>query len=211
MPRENPRGFFLATSANPTMARTSSTRRVETELAAASIRRWLRALRVGWKGAPSSTVPISRIGRRYLAEPTAVEPGLAAPVVEIEHQPHRRRLARAVRAEEPGDHARPDLERQVVDRRFVAVLLRQPVRNDHCVTFRSGSAPLGAAALITVPAVEDAGPGSAGHPREGSGSLCRGYMSSADPRQTPSPARPLDQYRSSRVARIHCKAWRLAP
>ena len=51
--------------------------------------------------------------------------------------------------------------------------------------FRSRSAPLGAAAFITVPAVEDVGPGSAGHPREGSGSLCRGYMSSADPRQTP--------------------------
>ena len=64
MPREKVRGFFFATAVRPTMARTSSTRLADTELAAASIRRWLRARRVGWNEPLSSMVPISSIGRR---------------------------------------------------------------------------------------------------------------------------------------------------
>ena len=64
MPKEKVRGFFLATAVRPTRARTSSTRPFGRELAAASIRRWLRARRVGWNEPVSSIVPISSIGRR---------------------------------------------------------------------------------------------------------------------------------------------------
>ena len=45
---------------------------------------------------------------------------------EAEHHAQRRRLARAVRAEEAGDRARADREGQVVDGRHVAVALGQP-------------------------------------------------------------------------------------
>ncbi len=62
MPRENVLGFLPATSASPSWSRTSSTRLRGIRLAAASIRRWLRAVRVGWKGLASSSAPTCRIG-----------------------------------------------------------------------------------------------------------------------------------------------------
>ena len=65
---------------------------------AASIRRWLRASGRMGSALQHCADLAHRLG--LLVEPTAVEPGLAALVVQIEHQPHRRRLARAVRAEE---------------------------------------------------------------------------------------------------------------
>src|SRR5918993_2786320 len=66
-----------------------------------------------------------------VAVQTAIEPRLAAPVVEVEHPAHGRRLPRAVRAEEAGHYARSNFERQVVDRDLVAVPLRQPARGNH--------------------------------------------------------------------------------
>ncbi len=62
MPSENVLGFLPATSARPTMPSTSSTRPSGMSLAAASIRRWLRAVRVGWNGLASSSAPTSRMG-----------------------------------------------------------------------------------------------------------------------------------------------------
>ena len=62
MPSENVPGFLPATSARPTMPSTSSTRLSGMSLAAASIRRWLRAERVGWNGFASSSAPTWRIG-----------------------------------------------------------------------------------------------------------------------------------------------------
>ena len=64
MPIENVFGFLPATSVRPTSRSTSSTRLVGIPLAAASIRRWLRALRVGWNGFASSSAPTWRIGCR---------------------------------------------------------------------------------------------------------------------------------------------------
>src|SRR5215203_6385565 len=81
-----------------------------------------------------------------LVKPAAVEPRLTASVVEVQHQPHRRRLARAVRAEEASNHTGPDLERKVVDGSLVAVSLRQPIRHDHRATPRSKSCHHAAAA-----------------------------------------------------------------
>jgi hypothetical protein len=51
--------------------------------------------------------------------------------VEAEDQAHRRRLARAVRAEEAGHHAGLDREGEAVDGALVPVILRQPARFDH--------------------------------------------------------------------------------
>ena len=64
MPSENPFGPPLATLSRPTMAITSSTRAAGMPLAAASIRRWLRARRVGWKERASSTAPTVAAGGR---------------------------------------------------------------------------------------------------------------------------------------------------
>src|SRR5581483_4575721 len=50
---------------------------------------------------------------------------------EAEDEPHRRRLARAVRAEEAGDDPGPDGEAEVVDRPLLAVVLREPDGFDH--------------------------------------------------------------------------------
>src|SRR5215207_9242377 len=84
-----------------------------------------------------------------VAEPTAVEPRLAAPVVEVEHQPHGRRLPRAVRSEEAGHHTRSDLKRQVVDRSLAAVPLAQPACGNHA-TPELVVPPLPAAVVATV-------------------------------------------------------------
>jgi len=50
--------------------------------------------------------------------------------VEPEDQAHRRRLPGAVRAEEAGDDAGLDREREAVDGALVPVVLRQPLRLD---------------------------------------------------------------------------------
>ena len=62
MPRENVFGFLRATVTRPSCSRTWSTRFVEIPLAVASMRRWLRALRVGWKGLASSSAPTCCMG-----------------------------------------------------------------------------------------------------------------------------------------------------
>ena len=64
MPRLNFFGLPLATVDSPTSSSTSSTRRSDTPLGAASRRRWLRADRVGWNGLASSSAPTWRIGIR---------------------------------------------------------------------------------------------------------------------------------------------------
>ena len=51
--------------------------------------------------------------------------------VETEDHPHRGGLAGAVGAEEAGDHARPDVEGQVVDGQLLAVTLGQAPELDH--------------------------------------------------------------------------------
>jgi hypothetical protein len=51
--------------------------------------------------------------------------------VEAEDQAHRGRLAGPVRAEEAGDDAGSDGEREVVDRALLAVVLHEPARLDH--------------------------------------------------------------------------------
>jgi hypothetical protein len=53
---------------------------------------------------------------------------------EAEDRAHRRRLARAVGAEEPRDPARADREREVVDGEGGAEPLREPVDLDHAST-----------------------------------------------------------------------------
>ena len=64
--------------------------------------------------------------------PPAEEPGLARgrPDQTDEHA-QRRRLARAVRAEQPADLARLDLEVEVRDRLDAAVALGQAANGDH--------------------------------------------------------------------------------
>ena len=54
-------------------------------------------------------------------------------VVQAHDHPHRRRLARAVRSEEPGDDPWPDGEGQVIDGRLLPVALGQVLRFDHAV------------------------------------------------------------------------------
>jgi hypothetical protein len=72
-----------------------------------------------------------------LAVVLAVDGDVAASrTVEPEDQAHRRRLARAVRAEEAGDDAGLDDEAQVVDRPLLAVVLREPAGLDHRLTVR---------------------------------------------------------------------------
>jgi hypothetical protein len=52
--------------------------------------------------------------------------------VETEDQPHRRRLAGPVWAEESSHDPGVDVERKVVDRALVFVVLGEPARFDHC-------------------------------------------------------------------------------
>ena len=63
MPSENPPARRCATELSPTSSSSWSTRRPETRAAAASIRRWLRALRRGWNALASSMAPTTRIGQ----------------------------------------------------------------------------------------------------------------------------------------------------
>ena len=67
MPRENLPARLSATEVNPTISRTSSTRRSGMSLVWASAMRWLRALRPGWKALASSSAPTSRSGQRSSA------------------------------------------------------------------------------------------------------------------------------------------------
>src|SRR5947208_12172680 len=55
--------------------------------------------------------------------------------VQAEDQPHGGGLAGAVRAEEPGDHAGPDREGEVVDRCGRTVALAEPPCLDHRASF----------------------------------------------------------------------------
>jgi hypothetical protein len=61
-----------------------------------------------------------------LAQRPAVPQRGAVTAIESEHQPHRRRLARAVGAEEARHHTWPQLERQLVDGTGTAVALAEP-------------------------------------------------------------------------------------
>jgi hypothetical protein len=57
---------------------------------------------------------------------------------QAEDAAHRRRLARAVGAEEAGDPAGLDGDRQAVDGDAAAIRLRQPDELDHAVSMASG-------------------------------------------------------------------------
>ena len=59
-----------------------------------------------------------------------VERRAPGPVVQLEHQPHRGRLAGPVGTEEPGHAARTHLEREVPHRRLAVVRLRESPRLD---------------------------------------------------------------------------------
>ena len=86
---------------------TSSTRRPGRPLLCAIQSRWLRALRPGWTAAASSSAPTSRSGARsdrYGRPPTSAVPASGASSPRID--PHRGRLAGAVRPDEAGDLAR---------------------------------------------------------------------------------------------------------
>ena len=102
------------------------------ELVWATASRWLKAVRPGWMALASSRAPTSRRGHRssWKRRPPMVTPPGVGPV-EAHHHPHGRRLPRAVRAEEPGHHARAHLEGEVVDRAGGAVRLGQAFRRDH--------------------------------------------------------------------------------
>ncbi len=67
MPSEKVPGSLPATSERPTMPSTSSTRVSGIRLGAAIMRRWLRAVRVGWNGLASSNAPTCCIGTSYAA------------------------------------------------------------------------------------------------------------------------------------------------
>ena len=92
----------------------------------ASVSRWLRPERPGWKSVASSTAPTrsagcssSRVGLAEHERPPARRRR------EPEQHPQRRRLAGPVRAEEAGDRARLERERELVDRGQLAEPLRQ--------------------------------------------------------------------------------------
>jgi hypothetical protein len=73
--------------------------------------------------------------RRQLAVVPPVDRDVAGcRPVEPEDQAHRRRLARAVWAEEAGDDARLHREREIIDGTLLAVVLRQIPRLDHNAT-----------------------------------------------------------------------------
>ena len=84
IPSENPPARLAATAVRPTMSRTRSTRRWSIPLARARQRRWLPALRPGWKALGSSRAPTSKRGWRWSANGrplTSAEPavGLSRP------------------------------------------------------------------------------------------------------------------------------------
>ena len=62
MPSEKPPAFRSAALPRPTRPSTSSARWSGTPIAAAYTRRWLRAVRLGWKPSFSSTEPTTRAG-----------------------------------------------------------------------------------------------------------------------------------------------------
>ena len=69
---------------------------------------------------------------REIGVSPAVDQGASgARPVQPEQQPHGGRLACTVRSEEPGDHARPDVEAQVVDRGLRSIPLGQAADLDH--------------------------------------------------------------------------------
>ena len=111
-------------ASSPTWSRTSSTRRSGMSLVRASQRRWLRAVRAGWNAFASSRPPTSRRGQANSRIGLAADQGRPrVGVVEAHDHAHGRRLARAVRPQETGDHTGRDLEGQVVDSRRCAVAL----------------------------------------------------------------------------------------
>ena len=80
----------------------------------------------GWTAPASRSAPTRVSGRASRRVGPAVDERLAGVGVgEAEQQLHRRRLACAVRPDEPRDAAGPDGEREVVDRDRAAVALRQ--------------------------------------------------------------------------------------
>ncbi len=77
-----------------------------------------------------------------LAEADAVDGGGArVGHVEAQDHAHRRGLARAVRAEEAGDHARGDAEAETVDGHSLAIALGQSCGDDHGSSFECHRGP----------------------------------------------------------------------
>ena len=131
MPSENWPARLCATSRRPTRSISSSTRRRGMPCVWARASRWLYAERPRVHGARLQQGADLVQRRRMLAVVLAVHLRVAGRRrVEPEHQPHRRRLPRAVRAEETGDDAGPHRERQIVDGALVAVVLGEIARLD---------------------------------------------------------------------------------
>ena len=132
---------------------TSSARCSGSPATAHMIRRWLRAVRAGWKLDDSSAAPTYRDGVprcRYGTPPIVACAGRRAD--QPEHHPQRRRLARAVRAEEAGDRARLDGEAEPVDRADLAAEdLGELVDDDASPIRRRGLARFGHSAIPARP------------------------------------------------------------
>ena len=121
-----------ATPVSPTTSSTSSTRAAGMSLVLARQRRWLRALRPGWKALASSSAPTSRSGQREVPVGDAVHGGRSrVRHVEAEDHAHGGGLAGAVGAEEAGHEAGSDGEAEAVDGEGLAVALRQGFGDDH--------------------------------------------------------------------------------
>ena len=83
-------------------------------LVSASQRRWLRAVRAGWNALASSSPPTWQSGQANSENglpSIRAEPDVGD--VQAHDHAHRGRLARPVRAQEPGDHTGRNLEGQV--------------------------------------------------------------------------------------------------
>ena len=122
----------------------------------ASHSRWLRALRLGWSAAASSSAPRWLSGCRSCRYGLAVDRGRALVwCVEAENDAHRGRLARAVRPDEAGDLARRDGEGHAVEGLRRPEPLAQPGHFDRCF---HGSTRYGRAVVRVVTAAERSSP-----------------------------------------------------
>ncbi len=132
IPSENVPDRLPATSVSPVIAITSSTRRREMPVVAASASRWSRALRPLCTAFASSSAPTSRSGAAcaaYRRPLTVTRAGRGR--VQPENHPDGGRLARPVRPKEPGHHPGPDGKAQIVNRGLIAIPFGKALCLDH--------------------------------------------------------------------------------
>ena len=153
MPREKPRTRSWATLSMPTSSITSSTRCAGQGVALREGEQ-VRVRRPA--GVPGARIdqrphPPHRPGQLAVGPAEHRRLSRGGPG-QAEDAAHRRRLARAVRAEESGDPARLDGHGEVVDGDAGAVLLGQAVDLDHAPSMDSAAAPPGGGAPRRRPA-----------------------------------------------------------